>query len=129
MDYEVENVEGVMELLFNVLDKFYNVILMYECEGFNVCLVYNWCSEWYGSFNEVGDQFGSLVIYEVISLLDFLVNYDVNENLIISFDGINLVDDVVNDYFGGDFVVDVCLYFCDIYICDCIFLLGVCYRM
>ena len=129
MDHEAENAEGVMEPLPNVSDKSYNAILMYEREGLNVRLAYNWRSEWYGSFNEAGDQPGSSVIHEAISSLDFSVNYDVNENLTISFDGTNLADDVANDYFGGDSAADARLYPRDTYIRDRTFSLGVRYRM
>lgn len=57
------------------------------------------------------------------------MNYDVNENLTISFDGTNLADDVANDYFGGDSAADARLYPRDTYIRDRTFSLGVRYRM
>ena len=129
MDHEAENAEGVMEPLPNVSDESYNAILMYEREGLNIRLAYNWRSEWYGSFNEVGDQPGSSVIHDPISSLDFSINYDVNENLTVSFDGTNLTDDVANDYFGGDSSQDARLYPRDTYIRDRTFALGIRYRM
>ena len=65
----------------------------------------------------------------LISSLDFSINYDVNENLTVSFDGTNLTDDVANDYFGGDSSQDARLYPRDTYIRDRTFALGIRYRM
>ena len=129
MDHETENAAGVMQPLPNVSDESYNAILMYEREGLNMRLAYNWRSEWYGSFNEVGAQPGSSVVHKPISTLDFSVNYDVTENLTVSFDGTNLTDDVANDYFGGDSSEDARLYPRDTYIRDRTFALGIRYRM
>ena len=129
MDHETENAAGVMQPLPNVSDESYNAILMYEREGLNMRLAYNWRSEWYGSFNEVGAQPGSSVVHKPISTLDFSVNYDVTENLTVSFDGTNLTDDVANDYFGGDSADDARLYPRDTYIRDRTFALGIRYRM
>ncbi|WP_018981330.1 TonB-dependent receptor [Salinimonas chungwhensis] len=129
MDHEAENAEGVMEPLPSVSDESYNAILIYERDGFNMRLAYNWRSEWYGSFDEAGDQPGSSVVHEPISSLDFSVNYDVNKHLTVTFDGTNLADDVANDYFGGGSADDARLYPRDTYIRDRTFSLGVRYRM
>ncbi|MDC8829192.1 TonB-dependent receptor [Alteromonas gilva] len=129
MDHEAENAEGVMEPLPSVSDESYNAILIYERGGLNMRLAYNWRSEWYGSFDEAGDQPGSSVVHEPISSLDFSVNYDVNENLTVTFDGTNLADDVANDYFGGGSADDARLYPRDTYIRDRTFSLGIRYRM
>ena len=129
IDAEAENAAGEMEALPNVSDKSYNGVLMYEKDGLSARLAYNWRSEWYGSFDEAGDQPGNSVIHKPIKSLDFSVNYDINENLTVSFDGTNLTDDVANDYFGGDSSRDEALYPRDTYIRDRTFSIGVRYRL
>lgn len=129
IDAEAENAAGTMEALPNVSDKSYNAVLMYEKDGVSARLAYNWRSEWYGSFNAAGDQPGKSVIHKPIKSLDFSVNYDVNENVTVSFDGTNLTDDVANDYFGGDSAQDSVLYPRDTYIRDRTFSIGVRLRM
>ncbi|GAC16487.1 TonB-dependent receptor [Aliiglaciecola lipolytica] len=125
IDAEAENAAGVMEPLPNVSDESYNAVLMYEKDGVSARLAYNWRSEWFGSFNEAGDQPGKSVVHKPIKSLDFSINYDVNEHWTISLDGTNLTDDVANDYFGGDSSADATLYPRDTYIRDRTFSIGV----
>lgn len=129
MDGETESPSGEMQPLANISDESYNAALMYERGNVSARLAYNWRSDWYGSFNESGDQPGDSLILNAIQSLDFSVSYDINEHVTVSFDGTNLTDDEATDYFGGNSSADSYLYPRDTYIRDRTFSVGVRVRM
>ena len=70
-----------------------NVVLMYENFGLSVRLAYNWRDEFLSNVNF--GQFNNPIYVEEYDQLDLSIGYDINENLAISFEGINLTEEDV----------------------------------
>lgn len=67
-----------------------NMILMYENYGFHVRLAYNWRDEFLQNTNRGIDRNPEYV--EEYYQVDLSVGYDVNDNLSLSFEGLNLTE-------------------------------------
>lgn len=83
-----------------VSDSSYSVVLAYEKEGFGARLSYVWREEFFQG-NEASIfanpiQFWSRPEQD----LSFQLSYDVTDELAITFDGTNLLDDVYQNYYG-----------------------------
>ena len=72
----------------------YNVVGFYEQEDYSVRLAYNWRDDYLvtPSFN------GSALFQTARGQLDFSANYDIKENITISFEAINMNDEGVEEY-------------------------------
>jgi len=70
-----------------------NLVLMYENFGFTVRLAYNWRDEFLQNANRGNDRNPEYV--EEYDQIDLSVGYDVNENLSLSFEGLNLTEEDV----------------------------------
>ncbi len=70
-----------------------NVVLMYENFGFTVRLAYNWRDEFLSQANY--QAFRNPIYVEEYDQVDLSVGYDVNDNLAITFEGINLLEEDV----------------------------------
>jgi TonB-dependent receptor len=77
-----------------------NVILMYEDYGFQVRLAYNWRDEFLQNTNRGDDRSPEYV--EEYYQVDLSVGYDVNENLSLSFEGLNLTEEDVRWHARSD---------------------------
>lgn len=83
-----------------VSDSSYSVVLAYEKEGFGARLSYVWREKFFQG-NEASIfanpiQFWSRPEQD----LSFQLSYDVTDDLAITFDGTNLLDDVYQNYYG-----------------------------
>ena len=65
-----------------------NLTAIYEKYGFSARLAYNWRDTFLLTTNEGGDRSGTYV--EDYGQYDLNVSYDINEQLAVSFEGINL---------------------------------------
>lgn len=70
-----------------------NLVLMYENFGFSVRLAYNWRDEFLSNIN-VGASRNPIYVEEY-EQVDLSVGYDVNDNLSLSFEGLNLTEEDV----------------------------------
>jgi TonB-dependent receptor len=70
-----------------------NLVLMYENFGLSVRLAYNWRDEFLSNVNF--GQFNNPIYVEEYDQIDLSIGYDINENLAISFEGINLTEEDV----------------------------------
>lgn len=129
IDGETEAPTGEMQPITNVSDESYNAVLLYEMDKFSARLAYNWRSGWASTYDEGGAQPGSSVVNNPTDSLDFAINYDVNENLTVSFEGTNLTDSTYTNFFGGDSPADEHLYPRDTILRDRTFSVGVRFRM
>jgi TonB-dependent receptor len=68
-----------------------NLVLMYENYGFQVRLAYNWRDEFLQNTNR-GD-FRSPEYVEEYYQVDLSIGYEVNDNLTLSFEGLNLTEE------------------------------------
>jgi len=66
-----------------------NLVLMYEDHGFSGRLAYNWRDDFLQSTNR-GGGFRNPVFVESYGQLDMNLSYDVTDDLMITFEGINL---------------------------------------
>ena len=83
-----------------VSDESYSVVGIYERESFDMRLSYVWRSAFYTG-NEAASFASPLQFWNrPEQSLDFQVSYDVNENLAVTFDATNLLDDVYQSYYG-----------------------------
>ena len=76
----------------------YNLVGIYEKYGFSARLAYNWRSNYTDSFSAVVP--GGRVIARSLSFLDFSASYAVTENITLTVDATNLLDETYQDYFG-----------------------------
>jgi len=65
-----------------------NVTAIYEKYGFSARLAYNWRDTFLLNTNEGGDRSG--IYTEEYSQIDLNVSYDINDQIAVSFEGINL---------------------------------------
>lgn len=74
-----------------------NVTLIYENYGFSARLAYNWRDEFLSSANR-GDGFNNPTFTEAFSTFDLNVSYDVTDNIVVSFEAINITGEDSRDY-------------------------------
>ena len=83
-----------------VSDSSYSVVGIYQKEDFDFRISYVWREEFYqgdeASFFANPLQFWS----RPEQSLDFQLNYNVTEDLVVSFDATNILDDVYSNYYG-----------------------------
>jgi TonB-dependent receptor len=70
-----------------------NLVVMYEDFGFSVRLAYNWRDEFLRNTNR--GNFRNPEYVEEYDQIDLSIGYDVNENLSLSFEGLNLTEEDV----------------------------------
>ena len=70
-----------------------NLVLMYENFGFTVRLAYNWRDEFLQNINQGPSR--NPIYVEEYEQVDLSVGYDVNDNLSLSFEGLNLTEEDV----------------------------------
>ena len=73
-----------------------NLTAIYEKYGFSARLAYNWRDTFLSATNEGGDRSGIYV--EDYGQFDLNVSYDINEQLAVSFEGINLTGEDQRTY-------------------------------
>lgn len=88
---------------FGVSDFSYNVTLAYDRAGLGMRLSYVWRDDFLNN-NEAPLFANPIGIWrEAESSLDFQLNYDFNEQLAVSFDAVNLTEEVQRSYYAfGD---------------------------
>ncbi|WOI52670.1 TonB-dependent receptor [Parvularcula sp. LCG005] len=82
------------------LSDTYNITGIYENYGVSARLSYNWRDEYLSETNRGGGA-RNPVYYEPFGQLDLNVSYNVTEDLIVSFEGLNLTEEGVRT-FGRD---------------------------
>lgn len=75
----------------------YNIVGFYEDENWSARLAYNYRSE----YLTVVDS-GRPVYQEPTDTLDMSVSYNITENIALTFEGQNLTDEVLHQYFDGN---------------------------
>ncbi|MAN44864.1 MAG: TonB-dependent receptor [Alphaproteobacteria bacterium] len=73
-----------------------NLTAIYEKYGFSARLAYNWRDTFLSATNQTGDRSGIYV--EDYGQFDLNVSYDINEQLAVSFEGINLTGEDQRTY-------------------------------
>jgi TonB-dependent receptor len=101
-DVEFDDTAPISETQFALvgLSDSANMVLMYENFGFSVRLAYNWRDEFLSNVN-FGSQNNPIYVEEY-EQIDLSIGYDVNDNLAISFEGINLTEEDVRWHARSD---------------------------
>jgi TonB-dependent receptor len=74
-----------------------NVTLIYENYGFSARVAYNWRDSFLSNAN-VGDAFNNPTFTEAFSTIDANISYDLTDNIVISFEAINITGENNRDY-------------------------------
>jgi TonB-dependent receptor len=82
------------------LSDTYNVTAIYEKYGVSARLTYNWRDEYLAQTNR-GQGARNPVFYEAFGQLDLNVGYDLTDNILLTFEAINLLEEGVRT-FGRD---------------------------
>lgn len=83
-----------------VSDSSYSVVLAYDKNTFEARLSYVWREEFYAN-NEASIFANPIQVWRrPEQSLDLQLSYDVTDNLIVTFDATNLLDDVYQSYYG-----------------------------
>jgi len=75
-----------------------NVTLIYDKFGVSARLAYNWRDKYLTQTNRDGSNNRNPVFTAPFGTLDFNVSYDINDNVAVSFEGINLLSETVRTY-------------------------------
>ncbi|QIL91340.1 TonB-dependent receptor [Microbulbifer sp. SH-1] len=103
-DIPVVNDEGVVTgidtlPMFGVSDTSYSVVLAYDKNDLDMRLSYVWREDFLYT-NEAPQFANPLGIYHSPeSSLDFQLSYDVSDNLVVTFDGTNLTEEMSHEYY------------------------------
>ena len=90
----------VSSKMSGVSDSSYSLVGIYEKESYDMRLSYTWREEFFTG-NEASFFANPLQFWSrPEQSLDFQFSYDVNENLVVSFDATNILDDVFQNYYG-----------------------------
>jgi TonB-dependent receptor len=82
----------------------YNLVAIYEKYGLSARLAYNWRSKFtdsYIDFAGANDDRNSINVSS-LAFLDFSASYAINDNLTLTVDATNLLDEKYQDQFGND---------------------------
>jgi TonB-dependent receptor len=82
------------------LSDTYNITAIYEKYGVSARLTYNWRDEYLAQTNR-GQGARNPVFYEAFGQLDLNVSYELTDNILLTFEGINLLEEGVRT-FGRD---------------------------
>ncbi|QYJ77379.1 TonB-dependent receptor [Shewanella acanthi] len=85
--------------MFGVSDESYSAVLIYEKEDFGARMSYTWRSKFLNSYDPALFATPRGIYRKPEQSLDFQMNYNINDDLMISFDATNLLDDVYQEYY------------------------------
>ncbi len=92
VEFNVAGDPSVSQFALPGLSDTANLTLIYEKEGLTARLAYNWRDEFLTSSND-GSGFNNPIFVEEYAQLDLSVGYEVNDQLSLSFAGINLTEE------------------------------------
>ncbi|MCF2845775.1 TonB-dependent receptor [Pseudoalteromonas sp. ACER1] len=90
----------VKSKMAGVSDESYSIVGIYERDSFDMRLSYVWRSEFYTG-NEAAIFANPIQFWNrPEQSLDFQFSYNVNDDLVVTFDATNILDDVYQSYYG-----------------------------
>ncbi|QSX35244.1 TonB-dependent receptor [Shewanella avicenniae] len=92
--------------VFGVSDTSYSGVLIYEKEDFSARLSYVWRDNFLHRYGSGRFAHPRGVYRQPEESLDFQVNYNITDNLVVSFDATNLTNKVFNQYYEKEFLND-----------------------
>ena len=98
---ELGEISGYVDSqMAGVSDESYSIVGIYERDSFDMRLSYVWRSEFYTG-NEAAIFANPIQFWNrPEQSLDFQFSYNVNDDLVVTFDATNILDDVYQSYYG-----------------------------
>ncbi|HEX8483909.1 TonB-dependent receptor domain-containing protein, partial [Sphingomonas sp.] len=94
---DINSVTQIDVPLVNLSKHSFNLLALYDRNGLNMRVAYNWRGKYLQGTSNTGTQ--NLPIFgDSIGFLDASVTYDVTKNFAITLDGQNLLDTVTKTY-------------------------------
>lgn len=85
--------------MFGVSDESYSAVLIYDKEVFSARMSYTWRSEFLNSYDAPNFAMPRGIYRKPEQSLDFQLSYNITDDLVMSFDATNLLDDVYQEYY------------------------------
>ena len=85
--------------MFGVSDESYSAVLIYDKEYFSARMSYTWRSEFLNSYDSPSFAMPRGIYRKPEQSLDFQLSYNITDDLVLSFDATNLLDDVYQEYY------------------------------
>ncbi|WP_339725875.1 TonB-dependent receptor [uncultured Paraglaciecola sp.] len=102
-NYTIIDIDGEINgneaALTGVSEKNYNAVAFYENDDFSVRLAYNWRDEY--QLAAGGTFSGAARSVDARGQLDSSASYNINENLVLSFEAFNLTDEPLIEFEGN----------------------------
>jgi iron complex outermembrane recepter protein len=82
----------------------YNLVAIYEKYGFSARLAYNWRSRFTDSYIDFAGNFNdrNAITVAPLKFLDFSASYALTDNITLTVDATNILDETYRDQFGTD---------------------------
>jgi TonB-dependent receptor len=97
VEYDISVVD-VDQFALVGLSNTYNVSLIYENYGVSARLTYNWRDNFLDAANRTNDSYRNPSFTDEFGQVDLSINYDLNDRVVLSFEGINLTDESFKTY-------------------------------
>lgn len=88
--------------MFGVSDESYSAVLIYDKEFFSARMSYTWRSEFLNTYDAAFFAQPRGIYRKPEQSLDFQMNYNITDDLVLSFDATNLLDDVYQEYYEDE---------------------------
>lgn len=102
-NYTLINISGKINgndaALTGVSEKNYNAVAFYETDGFSVRVAYNWRDQY--KLAEGGTFSGAARSVDARGQFDASTSYNINENLLVSFEAFNLTQEPLTEFEGN----------------------------
>ncbi|MFG0456163.1 TonB-dependent receptor [Shewanella mangrovisoli] len=85
--------------MFGVSDESYSAVLIYDKDFFSARMSYTWRSEFLNSYDAAFFAMPRGIYRKPEQSLDFQLSYNITDDLVLSFDATNLLDDVYQEYY------------------------------
>lgn len=85
--------------MFGVSDESYSATLIYDKEFFSARMSYTWRSEFLNSYDAAFFAMPRGIYRKPEQSLDFQLSYNITDDLVVSFDATNILDDVYQEYY------------------------------
>ena len=85
--------------MFGVSDESYSAVLIYDKDFFSARMSYTWRSEFLNSYDAPNFAMPRGIYRKPEQSLDFQLSYNITDDLVVSFDATNLLDDVYQEYY------------------------------
>jgi len=96
MDGEQSALDGTMNTFAGMSKVSYNLVGLYERGPWSARLAYSWRDKFVAEYDYRGTAYD--IVVEPIKTLDASISYKLSENLTVTLDGSNLLDQKYHDY-------------------------------